>query len=271
VWKRHLPEKVWLLFRKILCKIGRREEKYFETLPEAKNWLADARYEDRHNMIVISPDMTNDIIAKHPMDGVRYTKPVRAVDDIKFLTIGDQEKFLETAKQSHNCRQYALLLETGLRTAELIDLTWDAIDWKKHTLTVNKSLEYRHERGYWRAGPPKTKKSYRIVPFRSQIVLRKSSKTVMMKRIAVKNLNSCHRFWNTQTAGREKRNILPCMIWFSRIGARENRQRTAPMTHIFISCVSRQESRDFVCMLFGTPTQPAPLSVGYSLKSCSSF
>lgn len=106
----------------------------------------------------------NDIIAKHPMDGVRYTKPVRAVDDIKYLTVDEQEKFLEAAKRSHNYRQYALLLETGLRTAELIGLTWDSIDWKKHTLTVSKSLEYRHGQGYWRAGSPKTKKSYRTIP-----------------------------------------------------------------------------------------------------------
>lgn len=44
----------------------------------------------------------NDMIVKHPMDGVRYTKPVRAVDDIKFLTVEEQEKYLETAKRSHN-------------------------------------------------------------------------------------------------------------------------------------------------------------------------
>ena len=55
-------------------------------------------------------------------------------------------------------------IETGLRTAELIGLTWDVIDWKKRTLTINKSLEYRHQRGYWRAGPPKTEKSYRTIP-----------------------------------------------------------------------------------------------------------
>ena len=73
-------------------------------------------------------------------------------------------KVLEAAERSHNYRQYALLLETGLRTAELIGLTWDAIDWKKRTLTVNKSLEYRHSQGYWRAGPPKTQKSYRTIP-----------------------------------------------------------------------------------------------------------
>ena len=234
-----------LYFARFYAKNGRRKNGYFKTLPEAKKWLADAKYEDTHNLIVTAPDMTvdkwfnywidniicdlapntirnyreryekniqpligtmciadvkpmhckavlnrmeteyagstirqtyismgtmfksavmNDIIAKHPMNGVRYTKPVRAVDDIKYLTVEEQEKFLEAAERSHNYRQYALLLETGLRTAELIGLTWDAIDWKKRTLTVNKSLEYRHSRRYWRAGPPKTKKSYRTIP-----------------------------------------------------------------------------------------------------------
>ena len=71
---------------------------------------------------------------------------------------------MEVAKRSHNYYQYALLLETGLRTGELVGLTWDAIDWEKRTLTVNKTLEYRHKQGYWRAGPPKTQQSYRTIP-----------------------------------------------------------------------------------------------------------
>ena len=230
---------------RFLGRDGVRREKHFKTLAEAKNWLADAKYEEKHGLCTANADMTvdewhiywmenlicdlapntrrnyqerydrnirpvigsmklgdvkpmhckiilnrmescyaggtikqayiamgtmfrsavmNDMISRHPMDGVRYTKPVRAADDIKFLTVDEQEAFLKAAKRSHNYRQYALLLETGLRTAELIGLTWDAIDWKKHTLTINKTLEYRHSRGYWRAGPPKTMKSYRTIP-----------------------------------------------------------------------------------------------------------
>ena len=226
-------------------KNGKRKEKHFLTLPEARNWLADMQYEDKHDVYNPSSEMTvdawfefwitnliadlspntrrnyreryeyniqpvigtmqlgdvkpmhckivlnrmdatyagstirqtyiamgimfraavmNDMITKHPMDGVRYTKPVRAVNDIKFLTVEEQEAFLETAKRSHNYRQYVLLLETGLRTSELIGLTWDAIDWKKRTLTVNKTLEYRHKDSFWRAGPPKTATSYRTIP-----------------------------------------------------------------------------------------------------------
>ena len=210
------------------AKNGARREKHFDTLPEARNWLADAQYEDKHDVYNPSSEMTvdawfefwitnliadlapntrrnyreryerniqpvigsmrlcdvkpmhckivlnrmeatytgstirqtyiamgtmfraavtNDMLTKHPVDGVRYTKPVRAVDDIKFLTVEEQEKFLETAKRSHNYRQYVLLLETGLRTSEMIGLTWDSIDWKKRTLTVSKTLEYRHSEG----------------------------------------------------------------------------------------------------------------------------
>ena len=106
----------------------------------------------------------NDLIAKHPMDGVRFTKPVRATDDIKFLTRDEQRVFLETAKRSRNYNQYALILETGLRTGEMIGLTWDAIDFEKRTLTINKTLEFRHGEKYWRAGPPKTQHSYRTIP-----------------------------------------------------------------------------------------------------------
>lgn len=225
-------------------KCGKRHEKYFSSIPEARNWLDEARYEDKHDVFIPS-DMTvddwfeywinnivgdlalntqrnyreryehniqpfigrlklsdvkplhckmvlnkmdadyagstirqtyitmgtmlksalmNDLIAKHPMNGVRYTKPVRAASDIKFLTLDEQERFLEVAKRSHNYYQYALVLETGLRTGELIGLTWDAIDLENKTLTVNKTLEYRHDRGYWRAGPPKTQQSYRTIP-----------------------------------------------------------------------------------------------------------
>lgn len=224
---------------------GKRQVKCFSSLPEARNWLDDAKYADKHENIFVPPDMTvdvwfefwienivgdlapntlrnyrerykqniqpiigtmllsdvkpmhckkvllsmdadyagstirqtyitmgtmfkaakmNDLIAKHPMDGVRFTKPVRATDDIKFLTRDEQRVFLETAKRSRNYNQYTLILETGSRTGEMIGLTWDAIDFEKRTLTVNKTLEFRHGEQYWRAGPPKTQHSYRTIP-----------------------------------------------------------------------------------------------------------
>jgi len=50
-----------------------------------------------------------------------------------FLMVVERQKFLEAAKSAHNFYQYALILDTGLRTGEMIGLTWDAIDWEKRT------------------------------------------------------------------------------------------------------------------------------------------
>ena len=232
-------------YARFVDRSGKRRDGYFATLPDARNWLEDARYQDKHGKPITSPDMTvdewfefwqaellqglspntkrnyrdryvhnikpvmgdmrlvdvkpmhckivlnrmekkyagstirqayiamgtmfkaakmNHMIDAHPMDGVRYTKPVRAADDIHFLTIEEQERFLNAARSTHNFYQYALILETGLRTGEMIGLTWDAIDFNKKTLTVNKTLEYRHGQHFWRAGPPKTQNSYRTIP-----------------------------------------------------------------------------------------------------------
>lgn len=232
-------------------KKGKRKKKYFKTLPEAKNWLEDAKYKDKHldsfidteirvddwydywekniisdrapntirnyrerykfNIKPIIGDMRlsdvkpmhciiifnkmenvyaggtilqtyitlgtllraavdNDLIRKHPMDGVKFSRPVKKRDDIRFLSVEEQKKFLAVAKRSHNYYQYALILETGLRTGELIGLTWDDIDFKKRTLTVNKTLEFRHKQKYWRAGPPKTEHSYRTIPLTNRAV-----------------------------------------------------------------------------------------------------
>ena len=234
-----------LYHARFVDKAGKRHEKYFQTIPEARNWIEQAKYADKHEDVFVPSDTTvdawfsfwienivgdlapntlrnyrerykqniqpiigkmllsdvkpmhckkvllsmaadyagstirqtyitmgtlfkaakmNDLITKHPMDGVRYTKPVRAPDDIHFLTRDEQIRFLEVAKRSHNYNQYALILETGLRTGEMIGLTWDAIDFQNRTLTVNKTLEFRHGEKYWRAGPPKTQRNYRTIP-----------------------------------------------------------------------------------------------------------
>lgn len=41
-------------------KNGSHREKHFDTLPDARNWLADIQYEDKHGLITASSDMTVD-------------------------------------------------------------------------------------------------------------------------------------------------------------------------------------------------------------------
>ena len=218
-----------LYYARFVDQNGKQHGKYLPTLPEARNWLEDAKYADKHGDFFVPADVSvdewfqywhanivndlapntrrnyeqrykqnvqpvigrmrmadvkpmhckmvfnrmedayagstirqayiamgtmfrsavmNDIISKHPMDGVRFTKPIRAVNDIKFLTVEEQRRFLAVAGNSHNYYAYALILETGLRTGELVGLTWDCIDWKQRKLTVNKTLEYRYDTGY---------------------------------------------------------------------------------------------------------------------------
>lgn len=111
----------------------------------------------------------NGKIRVHPLDGVKFSKSTKAVDDIKFLTVEEQKKFLEVAERSHNYYQYAFLLETGLRTGEMIALTWDDVDWEKRTLTIRKTMEFRYKRQqFWVAGPPKSMSSYRVIPLTSR-------------------------------------------------------------------------------------------------------
>lgn len=208
----------------------------------------------------------NDLIAKHPMDGVRFTKPVRATDDIKFLTRDEQRVFLETAKRSRNYNQYALILETGLRTGEMIGLTWDAIDFQNRTLTVNKTLEYRHKQHFWRAGPPKTQQSYRTIPLTDQAY-------EILKGI-----------WNSRPERKESPTLdktleyidrlqafllgLSCVILFLSTGEQESQRRTVPMIPTYISYATKQESKNSVCTLYAIPTPQERLNAVYSPRCC---
>ncbi len=80
------------------------------------------------------------------------------------LTIETQRKFLEGAKGQSYEDQYRFILQTGLRTGELVGLKWEDVDLKNRVITIQRSMEYRHSTGEWRVGPPKSKSGYRKIP-----------------------------------------------------------------------------------------------------------
>ena len=297
-------------------ELGKRHDKYFPTLPEARNWLKQAKeapipqddlfipnemtvdtwfefwinnivgdlapntrrnYQERykHNPVlgkmrlvdvkpmyckivlnrmeatyagstirqtyiamgtIFKSAVMNGLINKHPMDGVRFNKPVRAVDDIHFLTVEEQEKFLAVAKRSHNYHQYALILETGLRTGEVIGLTWDAIDWEKRTLTVNKTLEFRHKQQEWRAGPPKTKHSYRTLPLtnRAYEILRAARDKSETGKKSSDTLSKTLTYINLRT-GQEDSLVMADLVFINyRTG--EPEKNSSYDTHLYKLC-----------------------------------
>ena len=336
-----------LYHARFVDKAGKRHEKYFQTIPEARNWIEQAKYADKHEDVFCPSDTTvdawfsfwienivgdlapntlrnyrerykqniqpiigkmllsdvkpmhckkvllsmdadyagstirqtyitmgtmfkaakmNDLITKHPMDGVRFTKPVRATDDIKFLTRDEQRVFLETAKRSRNYNQYALILETGLRTGEMIGLTWDAIDFEKRTLTVNKTLEFRHGEQYWRAGPPKTQHSYRTIPLtdRAYEILKEiKDKRPWQKESPL--LSQTLEYIDRRTGQSPG---WSCVILSLSTGVPGNRRKTVPMIPTFTSYATKQESGDSVCTLCATPMQRVQSKAECSQKCC---
>ena len=210
----------------------------------------------------------NDIIVKHPMNGVRYNKPVRAVDDIRYLSVEEQKRFLDVAKDSHNYRQYALLLETGLRTGELIGLTWDAINWKKRTLTVNKSLSTAITSKYWRAGPPKTVKSYRTIPLTDTAY--RILKSCYDERLTRKESPTMQQILE-YTDRRTGRQMYFCMhdLVFVNYRTGEPIKNSSYDTHLYKLC-EKLALLPLGCTRCAIRMLPARLSAACSPRSCSS-
>lgn len=127
----------------------------------------------------------NELIIKNPV-----TKAVKCISGKKskpkrVLTIEEQRIFLETAKNSSNYNQYAFLLQTGLRTGELIGLKWSDIDYQKKVIHIQRSMEYRYSVGEWRIGEPKSKSGYRHVPLTQEAleILKKQKEKVNKMKI----------------------------------------------------------------------------------------
>lgn len=107
--------------------------------------------------------INNNIIIHHPLDGVSVPKGLKR-KVVRALTLDEHKLFLKAAKDSHNIRQFRFILQTGLRTGEMVGLTWDCVDFEKREIRINKQLEFRHSTGYWRASSPKTLSGFRTIP-----------------------------------------------------------------------------------------------------------
>ena len=140
-------------------------------------------YQTRITLYCMFADaVENDVINKNPVTkAVKYNigkepKKVRA------LSIEEQKKFLETAINSSNYNQYAFILQTGLRTGELIGLKWSDIDFDKKVIRIQRSMEYRYSAGEWRIGEPKSKSGYREIPLTEEaITILKNQKEKLRK------------------------------------------------------------------------------------------
>lgn len=112
----------------------------------------------------------NDVILSNPCKKSVKSDIGKPSGKKEALTIDVQRKFLEHIKGNSYENQYRFVLQTGLRTGELIGLKWSDIDFKKRILKVERSMEYRYKVGEWRVGEPKSKSGYRTIPLTEEAI-----------------------------------------------------------------------------------------------------
>ncbi|MGN0414980.1 MAG: tyrosine-type recombinase/integrase [Agathobacter sp.] len=121
-----------------------------------------------YNMLEFAKE--NDVIINNPCKKSVKSDMGKPSDKKEALTIETQKKFLEGSTGQSYENQYRFILQTGLRTGELVGLKWEDIDFENKTLTIQRSMEFRYKVGEWRVGPPKSKSGYRTIPLTDEAI-----------------------------------------------------------------------------------------------------
>lgn len=129
----------------------------------------------------------NDVILSNPCKKSVKSDMGKPSQKKKALTIEIQRKFLEQAKGQSYENQFRFILQTGLRTGELVGLKWEDVDFENKTVKIQRSMEYRHSSGVWRVGEPKSKSGYRTIPLTDEAV--RILKTQMEKNKKIKEIS----------------------------------------------------------------------------------
>lgn len=112
----------------------------------------------------------NDVISKNPCNSTVKHDIGKATAKKEALTLEQHRAFISGISGNAYEYQYKFVLQTGLRTGEMVGLKWSNIDFKNKLLTVDHSMEYRYSAGEWRTGPPKSKSGYRTIPLTDEAI-----------------------------------------------------------------------------------------------------
>jgi integrase len=82
------------------------------------------------------------------------------------------DQFTALSKMAHERSDFMRLsavaifvaAQTGLRMAEVLGLTWDNIDYRKHTITVDKSWDYIYHTGFKATKTPSSMRTVDVLP-----------------------------------------------------------------------------------------------------------
>lgn len=80
------------------------------------------------------------VIASNPVDLVQLTEPGHKAEQRRALTDEEQRWIWDTPHRGQPVA--VIMILSGLRRGELAALTWNDVDLKGRTITVNKTMEY---------------------------------------------------------------------------------------------------------------------------------
>lgn len=111
------------------------------------------------------------IIHFNPMNTIKLNAKAyntNRIQEKKALTKDEIDTLLEVAKGTRYYLPIVISLQMGLRRSEVLGLTWDNIDFKKKTLTVNKILT--DSKDGLVLSSPKTESSVRIIKMTTDVI-----------------------------------------------------------------------------------------------------
>lgn len=182
----------------------------------------------------------NDVIINNPCKKSVKSDMGKPSEKKEALSIDVQKRFLEYAEGQSYENQFRFILQTGLRTGELVGLKWEDIDFENKTLKVQRSMEYRYGVGVWRVGEPKSKSGYRTIPLTDEAI----------------------RILKAQKEKNKKIKVIP-MEWVEQVFLcrKENQLRTVHTIRHCSKFATRQRLKGFPCTYFDIPSQQGALKV----------
>lgn len=160
-----------IIGRKILTEVKSIHcQKIFTDMAE-EGYKTSTIYQTRialFNMLEFAKE--NEVILSNPCKKSVKSDMGKPSQKKEALTIDIQKKFIEYAKGQSYENQFRFILQTGLRTGELVGLKWEDIDFSKKAIRIQRSMEYRYSVGEWRIGEPKSKAGYRTIPLTDETI-----------------------------------------------------------------------------------------------------
>ena len=133
--------------------------------------------------------------------------------DIRVLTVDEQREIVTHAKGRLHENLILIALGTGMRSGELLGLTWDDVNWDKREIYVNKTLVHIKDSATgkytFKYQTPKTKNGTRTIPMQQSVYNALKQQHIKLKelQIASTDWSPLEHFENLVFAGQNGKPI----------------------------------------------------------------